>query len=822
MHIACLAIRNFRKLKAVRIDLTHKTTLLVGANNSGKTTATEALRRFVGDSDGHAAFQLTDFTLSNRNALREIGEFWNEDAETGNSRDQTDAWDEVLPSIDIWFAIEDDEVGRVQELTWTLADVSTHRGVRLRYQPKNMTALREAFVAQFKMARETEERQTERSTATTGTETDEDAAFRFPPIDLVDFLDKPGVLARHFHVQTFKLNPRSYPSGPDVAADETNVVVETREMGETSAADADAARDAAHAQPVPIARKVLDALVRIDVIRAQRGLSDDSAASLLSQHAAAYYRAHLDPHVNPTASDIDALRASHISSLEYQNQLQSDFEGTLAEIRTIGYPGASNPKILLSTILRTLDSLEHSTRVTYGVGDDADHVLPEGLNGLGYQNLVLIMFRLLHFRDKRHNRGKAEFDEAGHRRPIVPVHLVAVEEPEAYLHAQVQQVFIRHAYDVLARHDASPGADSVSSQLLISTHSSHIAKEADLSSIRYFRRVPSETDTVPASVVENFATLFEVADANDLFARRYLQVNHYNLLFADAAILVEGTAEQLLLPNFIKAQFPTIDSAYVEILGIGGAHAHRLRPLIDILGIPTLVVTDVDAMEPVAEVTSENGADGKEKRKRTKRKIAPQTDADHFSDNDTLRTWMRDGMSKEERLLISTLAPMDDADKILVSNRGGQVRFAFQTPHDIELDGKTTEGAFASTFEDAIVLANIEWIAATVGGEALLKKFRRTIEEVRAGDQELVTLAQRLYEAIGKKSKADFALDLLAAAQDPRTLEPPPYITAGLTWLEERVRELPLVGVTLPELADGLPDLTTDLDDTAEDSNNVD
>jgi predicted ATP-dependent endonuclease of OLD family len=49
MRIAFVEINNFRKLLAVRIDLTENKTLFVGANNSGKTSALLALRRFLVD-----------------------------------------------------------------------------------------------------------------------------------------------------------------------------------------------------------------------------------------------------------------------------------------------------------------------------------------------------------------------------------------------------------------------------------------------------------------------------------------------------------------------------------------------------------------------------------------------------------------------------------------------------------------------------------------------------------------------------------------------------------------------------------------------------
>ncbi|NRE89274.1 AAA family ATPase, partial [Klebsiella michiganensis] len=50
MKINFIEIKNFRKLKSVRIDIAEKTTLFVGANNSGKTAAMEALGHFLVDA----------------------------------------------------------------------------------------------------------------------------------------------------------------------------------------------------------------------------------------------------------------------------------------------------------------------------------------------------------------------------------------------------------------------------------------------------------------------------------------------------------------------------------------------------------------------------------------------------------------------------------------------------------------------------------------------------------------------------------------------------------------------------------------------------
>ena len=50
MHINALRIRNFRRLKDVRIDLASDLSIFVGANNSGKTSASAALQLFMAAS----------------------------------------------------------------------------------------------------------------------------------------------------------------------------------------------------------------------------------------------------------------------------------------------------------------------------------------------------------------------------------------------------------------------------------------------------------------------------------------------------------------------------------------------------------------------------------------------------------------------------------------------------------------------------------------------------------------------------------------------------------------------------------------------------
>ena len=86
------------------------------------------------------------------------------------------------------------------------------------------------------------------------------------------------------------------------------------------------------------------------------------------------------------------------------------------------------------------------------------------------------------------------------------------------------------------------------------------------------------------------------------FLARYLKLTHCDLFFADAAVLVEGNVERLLLPQMIAKVAPQLQSVYLSILEIGGAFGHRFRTLIEYLGITALIVTDIDSVTAPAEI----------------------------------------------------------------------------------------------------------------------------------------------------------------------------------------------------------------------------
>ena len=59
MRIIGIDIQNFRKLFGCHIDISKETTLFVGANNSGKTSAMDALAKFL----ANRSFVFNDITI---------------------------------------------------------------------------------------------------------------------------------------------------------------------------------------------------------------------------------------------------------------------------------------------------------------------------------------------------------------------------------------------------------------------------------------------------------------------------------------------------------------------------------------------------------------------------------------------------------------------------------------------------------------------------------------------------------------------------------------------------------------------------------------
>lgn len=533
MQIGFIEVQNFRKLKSVRVDFADQTTLLVGANNSGKTSAMVALRHFL-VSRGN--FSTNDIHLSNWAAINTVADGWIANhGKHGAPAPSLDGWADLLPAMDVWLDVPVTEVHYVGHLLPTLDWAGGALGVRLRYEPKDIDEVYGEYLNAVAIANETKAAAQKARKGGDGAE----YKVRLWPQSFREFLDKR--MKTLFEIRAYTLDP-SKRVVPDCGI--------------------------AKPQQLPAGSEPLEGdpfrgLVKIDEIHAQRGFADANGRDAgvakddrrLSDQLRTYYNKHIDPSEMPEASDLEALEAIEMAQSTFDAKLQTGFSPALKEVETLGYPGVTDPKLIISTRIQPADSLDHPSAVQYEItaagGDTSSGTLrlPEDYNGLGYQNLISIVFRLMSFRDGWMKVGKASKrreEEDADDLPFPPLHLVLIEEPEAHLHAQVQQVFIRHAYRILRNHADLKENPTLRTQLVISTHSSHMAHECDFGALRYFRRLPAkENGAVPYSTVINLSEVFGPDNETKKFVVRYLKATHCDLFFADAAILVEGPAERV-------------------------------------------------------------------------------------------------------------------------------------------------------------------------------------------------------------------------------------------------------------------------------------
>ncbi|NQX30085.1 AAA family ATPase [Microbacteriaceae bacterium VKM Ac-2854] len=208
------------------------------------------------------------------------------------------------------------------------------------------------------------------------------------------------------------------------------------------------------------------------------------------------------------------------------------------------------------------------------VGEDG-----EGYEGgidemsLGGANLLYLTLKILEFKYRKERKAVANF--------------LVIEEPEAHIHNHIQKtLFDRIAYD-----DA---------QVIYSTHSTQISEVSNVRRMNVLGRDGRRTEVYePARGLD---------DAQVRKLQRYLDAVRTNLLFANSVILVEGDAEELLLPSLVKMQFGlSVDELGISIVNVRSTgfqnvasifHDNRIRK-------KCAVLTDLDApyvpTDPVPE-----------------------------------------------------------------------------------------------------------------------------------------------------------------------------------------------------------------------------
>lgn len=721
MKIQSVHIRNYRKLKNCHIDFGEKETVLVGANNSGKTSAISAIVGFLKNTD---RFTLKEFTATNWALINEIGEKWQENDSVDEALLSSHQWDTIVPSMDVWINVEDGEQYRVNHLIPSLSTWDGKKvGVRGQYGPKDVKKLYTAY----------KEAKTKANILESTEEWKKAGSPELYPRNLCDFLGKGLNLKEYFNVKYYIIDPALDP-------------IEEDKVQETPDHELDS--------------NPFESLIRVDTILASRDFSDpggqsDSDIDTLSKQFQQYYKSCGLEDEELTSEGLNLLGGIAIANKTYDEKLRKTFEMPVGELKNINYPGFQNPEIKIRSKIQIEEAIKHDSAVQFAIQGMEQLVLPEKYNGLGYRNLISIYMKLIDFREK----WLRTFSDGEN---IEPIHIVFVEEPEAHLHAQAQQVFVRKAFEALCNNELIKEHPWLNTQLVLSTHSNHIVNELDLNCMRYFRRVIGDSK-IPISKVVNLSSTFgKDEEETKQFVTRYIRLTHCDIFFSDAVILVEGPAEKILVPNFLTKA--GLDSYYISVIEINGRHAHSFRKLIEKIGIATLIITDIDAAE------TKIGKDGKKHLS----SVITSKGKGYKTSNPSIKNWL------PEKEKIDDLLVLDEKEKII-----GNVKIAFQTSINVKWDKDTKDlvEICPYTFEDALIFTNLELFRQDglkkMGGITTISNLLRKSDSANE-------LQQCIFEKLESKSdfkKADFAVSLLYK-NDFIDLEAPAYIKEGLNWMK--------------------------------------
>lgn len=359
---------------------------------------------------------------------------------------------------------------------------------------------------------------------------------------------------------------------------------------------------------------LLNNIINFKFISAKREVSNKDKNKTLSSQTSKIYRRsestkEQEKHVNEFKQDL--FKTDKILNKNYK----SIFSNILKKVENFGGMTKGDSMISILSTLQHRELLEDNTTVMYQYDQ---HSLPEHYNGLGYMNLISMIFEIETLMiELKKNEDEKPSD----------INLLFIEEPEAHTHPQMQYIFIKNIKTLLKDGIVRKDKNNRSLQYIITTHSSHIVSESDFDDIKYLKK-DLLNNNVSARNLKDLELEYTIKgkEKNFRFLKQYLTLNKAELFFADKAILFEGDTERILLPAIMKkideeevVNDQKLLSQNISIIEVG-AHSQTFERFIEFIGIKTLIITDIDSYKKVIDyekdgTTSKTNSDGSNKLK---------------------------------------------------------------------------------------------------------------------------------------------------------------------------------------------------------------
>lgn len=156
------------------------------------------------------------------------------------------------------------------------------------------------------------------------------------------------------------------------------------------------------------------------------------------------------------------------------------------------------------------------------------------------------------------------------------VTILAIEEPEAHLHPVNQRLIYK---DVIQNSNNS---------VLLTTHSTHITAIAPINSIVHLHNDGTKGTEIHATAA------MPMDEGEFLDVERYLDVKRGEIYLGKAVLLVEGIAEEYLVPRFAELLGKPLDEKGIIVCNINCTNFTPYVKLLHSLAIPYAIITDGD------------------------------------------------------------------------------------------------------------------------------------------------------------------------------------------------------------------------------------
>ena len=248
-----------------------------------------------------------------------------------------------------------------------------------------------------------------------------------------------------------------------------------------------------------------------------------------------------------------------ISTLQEIQSLATNIEGALK--KTVGH--TYGPSVSIESALP--DSMDRLLqRLNLLVGDDigSGHRGELQEQSLGSANLIYLSLKLLEYELKLSTDRVA--------------HFFLIEEPEAHIHTHIQKTLFANL-------------PAKSTQVIVSTHSTHVSSASRVASVNVLAKKGNHAEVYqPAN---------GLSEEEIRSLERYLDAVRSTVLFAKGVVLVEGDAEQIMIPAMLRAIFGVSqDELGFSVISADAAFFEHLAALFSEERVkrPCAIVTDLD------------------------------------------------------------------------------------------------------------------------------------------------------------------------------------------------------------------------------------